>query len=485
MFTPALGDDSVISVTSGADPAATLADTDAPPKDGNAKDKMEQGEDKARQDKKRAVSDRQEFIRLSKLSPADYDRQRPASAKRLSLRVSVLDKEVDRCRKAMLATSHDKLPRLKDPDPWSDPVDGAALLSDIKDQVLHYVSLSDHAATAIALWVLHTWTLDAFDVSPFLFLRSPQKRCGRTTLMQVLAALVRRAFLVTGASPAALYRVIEAHQPTLLLDGEYSRMAAKNELRGILNGGHMRATAYVLRMAGKDHEPYPFPTFCPKVLSGIGRQADGLEDRSIIIPMRRKLSGEKLERLRLDQLDLGPIRQQCLRWAADHGDDLKRADPLLPQVLNDSFADNWRPLFAIASAARGEWPAAAHEAALAVSAAWGPDDADAIQLLQDIRGVFTGGITALGGTAATPLDRISSADLVQRLVGMPGRPWAAMSVNRGQPLTQHILAKSLSGFDVAPRNIAIGKARPKGYLATQFEEAFTCYLTSTSEDEGP
>src|SRR5262249_4512025 len=57
-------------------------------------------------------------------------------------------------------------------EPHHDAVDGAELLDLITAFVRRYLALELEAAHAVALWVLHAWTLDAFHVSPFLFLTS-------------------------------------------------------------------------------------------------------------------------------------------------------------------------------------------------------------------------------------------------------------------------------------------------------------------------
>src|SRR6202035_4902065 len=47
---------------------------------------------------------------------------------------------------------------------------------------------------------------------------SPEKRSGKTRLVEVLERLARRPFFVSGISAAALLRVIEKHHPAMLLD---------------------------------------------------------------------------------------------------------------------------------------------------------------------------------------------------------------------------------------------------------------------------
>ena len=67
------------------------------------------------------------------------------------------------------------------PDPWPEAVDGAALFDALADTYRRFVSLPDGGAEALALWILFTYALEAFDVAPILALCSPVKRCGKTT----------------------------------------------------------------------------------------------------------------------------------------------------------------------------------------------------------------------------------------------------------------------------------------------------------------
>jgi putative DNA primase/helicase len=102
----------------------------------------------------------------------------------------------------------------------------------------------------------------------------------------------------SGGSPAAVFRAIEAWAPTLLIDEADSFVRNNEELRGILNSGHTRDSAFVIRTVGDDHEPRRFSTWAAKVVCLIGKLPDTLADRSIEIPLKRKLPSESVEKLR-------------------------------------------------------------------------------------------------------------------------------------------------------------------------------------------
>ena len=145
-------------------------------------------------------------------------------------------------------------------------------------------------------------------------------------------------------------------RPTLLIDEADSFVKENEEMRGILNSGHTKAAAYVIRNVevNGEHKPQRFSTWAPKAIATIRALADTLEDRAVIITLQRKSRMAKVERLRRrDSDEFAILRRQAARWAADTFDKLTDPDPSIPDALNDRAADNWRPLLAIADLAGG------------------------------------------------------------------------------------------------------------------------------------
>src|SRR5262249_56833206 len=122
-------------------------------------------------------------------------------------------------------------------------VEGGELLNGIATAVRNHVFMSDHARDTAALWVLHTYLVDCFLVSPRLGVRSPTKGCGKTLLLDVLGRLVLRPLPTANVTPAALFRVVEGHRPTLLVDEGDTFLFDNDELRGVLNSGHRKGGA--------------------------------------------------------------------------------------------------------------------------------------------------------------------------------------------------------------------------------------------------
>ena len=384
-----------------------------------------------------------EIERLAKLTAPEYEHARKPAAEKLGFRSSILDRLVQAEREKLGLDGGDEGKQghaieFPEPEPWPDPVDGAALLDGLAGAIRRHVVMSDAARDAAALWVVHTFLIDCFLVSPRLGVTSPVKGCGKTTLLDVLGRLVPRALPTANVTPAALFRVVEGYRPTLLVDEADSFLHDNDELRGVLNSGH-RKGGTVLRTVGDDCEPRAFNTFCPTVIALIGHLPDTLHDRAVAIDLKRRLRTESVEPYRPDRAGhLDVLTRKAMRWTQDHGERIAAADPAMPDGIINREADNWRPLLAIADAAAGDWSERARKAAEAAHLAAASDEGSRLELLLgDIRDVF-------GKQAEMP-----SADLVEALVKIEGHPWAEMGKAR-KPLTQNQLARRLRPLGIAP-----------------------------------
>jgi hypothetical protein len=353
---------------------------------------------------------------------------------------------------------------LPEPEPHPEPVNGATLLNDLASVIRRYVVMPTHCADAVALWALHTFLLDQASVSPRLAVTSPEKGCGKTTLLDVLSRLVWRPLSTADVSAAALFRVIEKVAPTLLIDEADTFLAENEELRGVLNSGHRRGGT-VLRTVGDEHKPRSFATYSACAIASIGRLPGTLADRSITIELQRRRKDEPIESFRSDRTaGLEKLARMARRWTNDHARCIGASDPAMPEALFNRVADNWRPLLAIADAAGGAWPERARQTALAMTE--GREDASrGVMALFDIRAVFE----------ERKVDRFTSGDLASALAIMEDRPWGEWK--NGKAITPNGLARLLKPFGVAP-----GTIRPesgptaKGYMLASFADAFQRYL---------
>jgi hypothetical protein len=109
--------------------------------------------------------------------------------------------------------------------------------------------LPTHAAEAISLWVVHAHAHDAFQISPILALH--QKNAAARPL-SVIRYLVPRGVFASNTSSAAVFRIIDKYQTTLLVDEMDTFIRDNEELRGVINSGHQRNAAFVLRVSGDE-----------------------------------------------------------------------------------------------------------------------------------------------------------------------------------------------------------------------------------------
>jgi putative DNA primase/helicase len=271
-----------------------------------------------------------------------------------------------------------------------------------------------------------------------------------------------------------VFRAVEKYAPTLLIDEADTFLTGRNpndELRGILNSGHNRAAARVIRCVGDEHEPRMFKTWAPKAIALIGQLPPTLEDRAVLVQLRRRAPGDKLEPLRIDRLDkLEHLCRKAARWTADNLDALREADPAVPSGLHDRAADNWRPLLAIADAAGGDWPEEARKAASLLGGAADDGDAAGPMLLADLRELFE----------ERAADRLPSAAMVAALVELEHRPWPEWK--RGNPMTPTALGRLLKPYGVTSKQWRDGDERHRGYVRADLEDAFARYTPLLSRD---
>ena len=343
-------------------------------------------------------------------------------------------------------------------EPWPEPVDGQILLDELVQLLQLFVVLPKWAPEALALWIVHTYAFELRDITTYLGIESPEKRCGKTTLLNILGELVHRAIASSNISSPAFYRVIQEKRPTLLIDEADTFLQGNDELRGILNSGYSRRSAWVLRViqnpSGQEKSKTDtsglgkFSCWCPKAMAAIGRLPDTLADRCIVIRMKRKTQAEKCERFR--SLQALEFKRKCARFVQDHAQAIAAATPELPPELNDRAADIWEPLFALADLAGGHWPALARDAALALSSQ--------AQESNPITSLFIDITLAFLEHGA---ERLFSSDLVEKLNAKTDRPWTVLS--RNKPITEMWLAMQLGKYDIRPRMLRINDSQKRGY----------------------
>ena len=360
----------------------------------------------------------------------------------------------------------------------------AELLETVMASIGRYVVLTDCQLYAVTLWVCHSHAFAAAETTPYMSIRSAEKRSGKSRLLEVIELLVPNPLKTENISVAALVHSVD-EGATLLLDevdsvfGKGRASETQEALRGILDSGYRVSGSYV-RMTGQgaNMSPRRFKTFSPKMLSGIGKLPGTLDDRSIIVQMKRKTHEEKVERFRFrDARDSSvAIRASLSAWGHSAVDELRDARPDIPEKLDDRAMDSWEPLLAIAELAGDEWQQRACDAALELSAGETREDESlGVRLLADIKVGFD----------SAGEGRLPTTAILKALNDIDDAPWGAFSDGKG--LTARELARIVKPYGVRPKTIRDTSSNPfKGYAKGDFTDAWARYnnfaVTSVTPD---
>jgi hypothetical protein len=346
----------------------------------------------------------------------------------------------------------------------------AGLLDEVAAFISRYVVFPlPEQLTAVTLWVVHTHAIEAAESTPRLVITSPEKRSGKSRLFEVFELLCARPLYTENISTAALFRMIDTSQVTVLIDESDaifgSRSRGDEELRALINTGHRRG-GVVYRCSGRDFEVVGFNVFGAVALAGLPGLPDTILDRSIVISMKRRRADEKVDRLRLraaaPQARL--LHDRLAAWTEANIERLRDAEPEIPECLDDRAADGSEPLLAIADLAGGTWPDRARGAATALSTAQREEHTSrGAHLLKDIRRVF----------AMTTDHRITSEALSKALNEQTDGPWAG---GTGEPLASREIAALLRPYGTRPRTMRFGTKIRRGYERQQFLDAWARYL---------
>ncbi len=427
-----------------------------------------------------------------------------------------------------------------DLEPWPEAVEGAALLEELTGTLRRFVVLPQWAAETLALWTLHTYAFPLREVSAYIGLESPEKRCGKTTLLMVLSELVNRPIVAANISPSAFFRVIEETQPTLLIDEADTFLQGNDELRGILNAGYTRKTAYVVRVANQ-------------ILNADGRYSRADQDRAggdllpgspdgnpsagkmwrrhpacdPLLPGSPGGSGSAGSFPRGSKSIPGPRAQSI-------GSRLARFSCWCPKImaaigrLPDTLADRCivirmqrktagepcerlRNLQGLPLRRRCARFVRDHQEAIPIAQPEIPprlndragDIWEPLLVLADLAGGpwpelarqaalgLTAGLQEKSLVGALLLDllclfgtlsadRIFSRDLVAHLNTLTDRPW--MEMRRGKAITELWLAQQLRPYGIRSRTMWMGTESAKGYFQEDFGDVFQRYISRSDVD---
>lgn len=361
-------------------------------------------------------------------------------------------------------------------------IHGDTLLDDLTATLRRFVAFpSPGAAEAVALWVVHTHCLDAFDSSPRLAILSPEPQSGKTRTMELLEYLADRSMFTTNTTVAVLARGLDAGTyRAILLDEADTVFGSKahgdEELRGLLNSGHRRGATY-MRMVGEgtNMAAKSFSTFSAVALAGLGDLPETVMQRAVVLRMRRRSPQEHVEPFRRRQH--GPMLEELWAnvsaWAQWHAQSLMNRWPEMPEGVSDRPADVWEPLLAIADEAGGHWPATARSACVDLLRAAQTVDSGSlgVRLLADLRIVWQ--------SAGDP-DGMHTDTMLSKLIELDEAPWADL---RGKPLDARGLARRLRTYGTESKSVRVGEVARKGYRREDLHDAWSRYLPRDSAED--
>jgi putative DNA primase/helicase len=354
------------------------------------------------------------------------------------------------------------------------PAKGVGIVAEVAVFLRCHIVLPPVLILVITAWVLAAWLSDAWDRFPHLAITSPDRRCGKTRLLDLLKLITPNAYCTSNISCAALYRLIELKRPTLLLDEAQSIRRRASEvsevLRELLNAGIDR-DAKVLRVGGESNsEIQEFGIYAPKVIALIGELDGVLADRCLPIDMRRKTVADTIQpyRSRIVEPIGKALHAKLEHWAKKYA---KRVAAIYDHleafaIRNDRMAELLLPLQAVLKVAD---PASLK---LLESYAHSLDERDrdtvspGVQLLAACREIVG------RNKIAVATGFISTQSLLTALMQRDWEPWCHWS--QGRAMTPHALGDLLRPFSIrASRN---RNQTARGFIVRDFEEAWVRYL---------
>jgi hypothetical protein len=340
--------------------------------------------------------------------------------------------------------------------------------------VKRFVSLpSDHAALAVVLWVAHTHLMDAWDTTPRIAFLSAEPGSGKSRAMEIAALLAPLALEAANATSASLVRAMgdPAGTPTFFIDEIDTKYGPKakgdEELRSLINAGFRRGGSFLrCEKTDDDWVPVRANAYAAIAVAGIGDLPDTILTRSVIVKMRKRGPGERVEPYRhRDHQHIGhKLRDELAAWADHVCEEAAKCRPALPNGIADRNADVWEPLIVVADLAGGAWPQRAREAALHFVTVGNaePPPSLGVRLLRDIHACFGQD------------EKLRTKDLLGRLLADPEAPWGDLA---GKKLNDRKLADLLRPYGIGPETIRMPDgSTPRGYKREAFHDPWQRHL---------
>lgn len=237
---------------------------------------------------------------------------------------------------------------------------GHELMGRLEMFIRRFVVMGDDLPALLALWLIGTYCYTVFEYYPYLVLRSPEKRCGKSRTLDLISMLGFNAHQPT-ASPteAQIFREpredggVQIYDEMEGMTGDKERWSA---VTSVFNAGfHKGQVVARYRKTSQGQQKETFETYVPRAIASISSLETTLEDRSIMVMMQRLLPGQQTERFSLRRLDAPAQRLRddlyifALSTAHTFADLYDGGEFPGLCSLDHRAVDLWEPILAIAA----------------------------------------------------------------------------------------------------------------------------------------
>ncbi len=236
-------------------------------------------------------------------------------------------------------------------------IDYGQLLEEVISFIKNYIEIaSDSHYLLLALWVLHTYTIDKFNSTPLLYFYGV-KETGKSRAGEVLGELAFMCERLTSPTEATLFRGADYFKTSLVIDEiKLWGPQGNQEVARLINSRYKRGIKVPrvnTNKQGEDQIEY-YDVFGPLVICTTESIPDTIESRCIVFLMQRN-SRIEVEKL-IDEEWARELRNKLTLFRADYLDKtLAQTGQVARRRLNEIMTPLYQILMLIAPKREGEF----------------------------------------------------------------------------------------------------------------------------------